>query len=79
MRGGRLHAADGRAATGRFNERTGACWETSSHYQSVPAQCSALLKKYTESQTLDTLNSCICNNVSYLVNGDFYSVSGGRD
>lgn len=35
-------------------------------------QCS--VKKYTESQTLDTLNSCICNNVSYLVNGDFVAL-----
>lgn len=67
----RRHAADGGTvsfsctATGRFKWTDWQCcagrgWETLSHYERVPAQCSALLKKYTKSHMLETLHSCSC-------------------
>lgn len=72
VRRARLRVADGRAvslscvATGRLKEMDLAGWQTSSHYERVPAQCSALLKKYTKSHTLETLHLCSCkvNGVS---------------
>lgn len=71
VRWARLHVADGSTvslsceATGRVKWVDWQCcagrgWETLSHYERVPAQCSALLKKYTESHMLETLHSCSC-------------------
>lgn len=61
--------ADGRTvslscvATGRFRWTDWQCcagrgWQTLSHYERVPAQCSALLKKYTKRPHVR--DSCSC-------------------
>lgn len=71
VRRARLHVTDGitvsfSCVARRFKRTEWQCcagrgWETLSHYERASAQCSALLKKYTKSHTLETLHSCSCN------------------